>query len=310
MDLHLVFLGTAGATPTVDRGSSATLLIRGGERLLIDCGEGTQRQLMRSVGLARINMILLTHLHGDHYLGLPGLLKTWSLLGRTDPLLLYGPSGLYELLRDAERLVGRPRFPLLVEEAEPGLVLEGVDYWLKAAPVDHGLPGLAWCLEEKSRPGLFHPERAAALGVVPGPDFGRLQKGESVIIEGGREVHPHEVMEDSRPGRKVVLTGDTRPTETVIELAAGASVLVHEATFSWEERERALDTRHSTAREAAEVARAAGVGVLVLTHISSRHTWRELRSEARAVFPETILPRDFDTLQVPYPDKGVAHLVG
>jgi ribonuclease Z len=309
LDLHLVFLGTAGATPTVDRGSSALLLVRGSERILIDCGEGTQRQLMRSAGLARIGMILITHLHGAHYLGLPGLLKTLSLLGREDPLLLYGPEGLYDLLRDADRIIGRTRFPLLVEEASPGVVLEGCDYWLKAAPVAHGIPGLAWCLEEKSRPGLFHPEAALALGVTAGPDFGRLQRGETVVNADGREVHPEEVMETQRMGRKVVVTGDTRPTETVIELARGASVLVHESTFAWEEHSRALETSHSTAREAAEVARAAEVGLLALTHISSRHGWRELRDEARAVFPHTILPRDFDTLMVPYPEKGIAHLV-
>jgi ribonuclease Z len=309
VDLHIVFLGTAGATPTVDRGSSATLIIRGGERILIDCGEGTQRQLMRSVGLARIDLILLTHLHGDHYLGLPGLLKTWSLLGRTEPLVLYGPEGLYELMRDAERLVGRPRFPLYVEEAKPGNVLQGVDYWLKAAPVDHGLPGLAWCLEEKTRPGLFHPEWATALGVTPGPDFGRLQRGETVALASGEQVMPDQVMEKERAGRKVVVSGDTRPAQSVIELAAGASVLIHESTFAWEERDRALETRHSTAREAAEVARAAGVGLLALVHTSSRHSWRELRSEARAAFPDTILPKDFDTLVVPYPEKGIAHLV-
>jgi ribonuclease Z len=309
LDLHLVFLGTAGATPTVDRGSSAVLLIRGSERILVDCGEGTQRQLMRSAGLARIGTILITHLHGDHYLGLFGLLKTLSLLGRQDPLLLYGPEGLYDLLRDVDRLVGRTKFPLLVEEASPGVVLEGIDYWLKAAPVAHGLPGLAWCLEEKSRPGLFHPETALALGVAAGPDFGRLQRGETVVTADGREVRPEEVMETQRRGRKVVVTGDTRPTDAVIELARGASVLVHESTFAWEEHARALETCHSTAREAAEVARAAEVDLLALTHISSRHGWRELRDEARAVFPHTILPRDFDTLMVPYPEKGTAHLV-
>ncbi len=157
MDLQLLFLGTAGATPTVDRGSPATLLVRGGERILVDCGEGTQRQLMRSAGLARIGMVLLTHLHGDHYLGLPGLLKTYSLLGREEPLLLFGPSGLYELLRDAERLIGKPRFPFLVEEVGEGTILDNEDYWLKTAATDHGLPGLAWCVHEKSRPGLFHP---------------------------------------------------------------------------------------------------------------------------------------------------------
>lgn len=308
MDLHLVFLGTSGAIPTVDRGSAAVLLIRGGERILIDCGEGTQRQLMRSVGLARIGTVLITHLHGDHYLGLPGLLKTLSLQGREEPLLLYGPEGLYELLRDAERLVGRPRFPFLVEETRPGTVLEADDYWLKAAPTDHGLPGLAWCLEEKQRPGLFHPERAAELGVLPGPDFGRLQRGETVTTASGREVRPIEVMEASRPGRKVVVTGDTRPVSAVIELAFEASVLVHDATFAASEQERALEKGHSTAREAAEVACAAGVRTLVLTHLSSRHSWRELRDEARVLFPGAILPRDLDILVVPYPEKGNARL--
>jgi len=308
LDLHLVFLGTGGATPTVDRGSPATLLARGGERILIDCGEGTQRQLMRSVGLARIGLILLTHLHGDHYLGLPGLLKTYSLLGREEPLLMFGPSGLYEMLHDAERLMGRPRFPFLPEEVGEGTILETEDYLLKTARTDHGLPGLAWCLEEKSRPGLFHPERAVELGVEPGPDFGRLQRGEAITTAEGREVKPEEVMDSSRQGRKVVITGDTRPTEPVIELAQGASVLVHDSTFGSSELDRALETGHSTAREAAEVAVVAGVTTLVLTHISSRHSWRELRDEARAVFPGTLIPRDLDTLMVPYPEKGRAAL--
>jgi ribonuclease Z len=253
-------------------------------------------------------MILITHLHGDHYLGLPGLLKTFSLLGRVEPLLLFGPEGLYEMLRDAERLVGRPRFPFLVEEARPGIVLERADYWLKAAPTEHSLPGLAWCLEEKLRAGLFHPERAVELGVTAGPDFGRLQRGETVTTAEGREVRPAEVMESSRHGRKVVVTGDTRPTAPVIDLAAGASVLVHDSTFGCSEHERALETGHSTAREAAEVARAAQVATLVLTHLSSRHGWREVRDEARAVFHDALLPRDLDTLMVPYPEKGDARL--
>jgi ribonuclease Z len=308
LDLQLVFLGTAGATPTVERGSPATLLVRGGERILIDCGEGTQRQLMRSVGLARINMILLTHLHGDHYLGLPGLLKTYSLLGREEPLVLFGPSGLYELMRDAERLVGRPRFPFLVEEVGECTVLETEDYSIRTAATEHSLPGLAWCLEEKSRPGVFHPEKAVELGIKPGPDFGLLQKGVAVTNPDGREVLPDEVMEGSRQGRKIVVTGDTRPAPKVVELAADASVLVHDSTFSVTELDRALETGHSTAHEAAEVALTARVGVLVLTHISSRNSWRELRDEARTVFPNALLPRDFDTLVVPYPEKGLARL--
>ncbi len=302
----MVFLGTSGATPTVDRGSPATLIARGGERILVDCGEGTQRQLMRSVGMARINTILLTHLHGDHYLGLPGLLKTLSLGGREEALQLFGPEGLYDLLREVERIVGRPRFPFLVEEVRPDAALETPDYALQTARTDHGLPGIAWCLEERSRTGQFHPERAVELGVTPGPDFGRLQRGESITTADGRAVHPGEVMDEARPGRKVVITGDTRPTQGIIDLAAGASVLVHDCTFADSERDRALETGHSTAREAAEVAHAAGVGTLVLTHLSSRHSWRELRDEARQVFPGALLPRDLDVLVVPYPDKGRA----
>ncbi len=263
---------------------------------------------MRSVGLARIGMIVLTHLHGDHYLGLPGLLKTYSLLGREEPLVLYGPSGLYEMLHDAERLMGRPRFPFFAEEVGEGTVLENEEYLLKTAPTDHGLPGLAWCLEEKARPGLFHPERAVELGVTPGPEFGRLQRGETITTPEGREVRPDQVMEPARLGRKVVVTGDTRPTPSVIALAHRASVLVHDSTFGSSEEDRALETGHSTAREAAEVAVAAEVTTLVLTHVSSRHSWRELRDEARSVFPGALLPRDLDTLVVPYPEKGAARL--
>jgi ribonuclease Z len=306
MDLQLVFLGTAGATPTVDRGSPSILLTRGGERLLIDCGEGTQRQLMRSAGLARIGTILLTHMHGDHYLGLPGLLKTYSLLGREEPLMLLGPTGLYETLRDAERLVGKPRFPFVAEEVHPGATLEAAGYVLKTAATQHGIPGLAWCLEEHERPGSFHPEKAAALGVNAGPDFGRLQRGEIVITADGREVKTEDVMDLPRQGRKVVFTGDTRPTVALTEFAHGASVLVHDSTFGTSELDRALETGHSTAREAAGVAVAAGVGTLVLTHVSSRHSWRELRDEAKAVFPNTVLPRDLDTMVIPYPEKGDA----
>jgi ribonuclease Z len=308
VDLHVVFLGTAGATPTVDRGSPATLVARGGERILVDCGEGTQRQLMRSVGLAHVDTILLTHLHGDHYLGLPGFLKTLSLAGREEPLRLFGPDGLYELLREVERIIGRPRFPFLVEEARPGTVFEMPDYVVKAARTEHGLPGLAWSLEEKTRLGMFHPDRAVALGIAPGPDFGRLQRGEAITTPDGRTVQPGEVMDETRPGRKIVVTGDTRPTEAVIQLAQEATVLVHDSTFAETEKDRALETGHSTAKEAAEVAQTAGVGTLVLTHVSSRHNWRELRDEARQVFPGALLPRDLDVLVVPYPDKGSARL--
>jgi ribonuclease Z len=310
VDLRLVFLGTAGAVPTVDRAPSALLIIRGGERILVDCGEGTQRQLMRSVGLGRIDTILITHLHGDHYLGLPGLLKTLSLQGRSQPLSLYGPVGLTDIFQIAQRMFGRFQFPVLVHEVGPGTILEQEGYVIRAAENDHGLAGLAWSLEEEWRPGLFHPERAVALGVRPGPYFGRLQVGESLVLPSGVVVEPEQVMDDPRPGRKVVVTGDTRPSPTVAAFSTGAAVLVHDATFTEEERARALETRHSTALEAAQVAREAGVGLLALTHLSSRHSRRELTEEARRVFPNSVVPSDLDHVIVPYPEKGVPELVG
>lgn len=308
VDLELVFLGTAGALPTVDRGTSGILLIRGGERLLIDCGEGTQRQLMRSVGLSRIDRVFLTHFHGDHYLGLPGLLKTLSLQGRLEPFSIFGPPGLERLFSEAARVFGRYTYPLVLTEVEAGGEVQCDGYRMRAAASAHGLTGVAWCLEEEARPGLFHPEKAVALGVPAGPLFGRLQMGETIETAAGMRVTPGEVMDETRPGRKVVITGDTRPSDGIVALARGATVLVHDSTFASSEQERAVATHHSTTREAAGVAARAGVGLLVLTHISSRHSARELLQEAREVFPHTILPRDFDRLVVPFPDKGLPRL--
>lgn len=295
----------------MDRAPSGLVIIRGGERLLIDCGEGTQRQLMRSVGLSRIDRIFITHLHGDHYLGLPGLFKTLSLMGREEPLEVFGPPGLEDVFHIAQRLFGRFLFPLLVHEVGPGPIYAGDGYAMWAARTDHGLPSLAWSLVEEARPGRFHPENAVALGVTPGPDFRRLQLGETITLPSGAQIRPEDVMDARRSGRKILVTGDTRPTEPVVEAAAGATVLVHDATFTDEEQARATETRHSTAREAAEVARQAGVGLLVLTHLSSRHSPRALTEEARATFPRTLLPQDLDHLVVPYPDKGEPqHLPG
>ncbi|MCZ7661937.1 MAG: ribonuclease Z [Thermoleophilia bacterium] len=309
MDLRLVFLGTAGAVPTVDRGPSGLLIIRGGERILVDCGEGTQRQLMRSVGLGRIGTVLLTHLHGDHYLGLPGLFKTLSLQGREETLRLFGPPGLEEMLYVAQRMFGRVQFPVDVAEVNGGVAWQGSGYALRTIRTEHGTPSLAWALEEEWRPGRFHPEKAIALGVEPGPHFRLLQMGHSVVLDSGAVVEPEQVMDEPRPGRKIVISGDTRPTGSLVNLARGASVLVHDATFTEVEKARAVETRHSTAREAAETAAAAGVGLLVLTHVSSRHGWRELTSEARALFPRSVLPSDLDHVVVPFPEKGLPERV-
>jgi ribonuclease Z len=311
VDLDLVFFGTSGSVPTPHRAPSALLLRRGGERLLFDCGEGTQRQMLRStVGLIELREVFLSHYHADHYLGLPGMLKTFALRGRELPLTVYGPSGLHELFGALRRIFGKLPYELELVELQPGEdVLERDGYDLVTLPVAHGVRSLGFALVEHPRPGRFDVEAADALGLPSGPERGLLQAGESVTLEDGRVVTPAEVLGPPRPGRKLVLSGDTAPTRTVLEAARGAEVLVHEATFLEEERERARETAHSTALEAAEVARDAEVGLLALTHLSNRYFGPEIAREAREIFPDTVVPRDFDVVEVPFPERGVPQLI-
>ena len=311
MDLDLVFLGTSASMPTAQRAPAAFLLRRGGERLLFDCAEGTQRQLQRSsVGLPDLEEIFLTHLHADHYLGLPGMLKTFALRGRDEPgLTVYGPRGTKELFSRLRPFIGRLPYPLTAVELEPGETLERGEYRLATFAVDHGVSAIGWSLVEDERPGRFDVDAADALGVPSGPERGALQRGEPVTLADGRAVTPAEVLGEARPGRKLVLTGDTAPSPSVVQAAHLADLLVHEATFSAEERERARETLHSTAAEAAEVARLADVKLLALTHVSTRYFGPELAREAREIFPETVVPRDFDVIEVPFPDRGPPHLV-
>ena len=310
MDLDLVFLGTSGSVPTAQRAPSALLVRRGGERLLFDCGEGTQRQLLRStVGLVELREVFLSHFHADHYLGLPGMLKTFALRGRKVPLDVYGPPGVRDLFSTLRRVFGKLTYALEVAELEPGDVLERDGYNLVTFPVAHGVQSLGFALVEHPRPGRFDVSASDALGVPPGPERGLLQAGESVQLADGRVVTPDEVLGEPRPGRKVVLSGDTAPSPTVLEAARGAEVLVHEATFLEEERERARETAHSTALEAAEIARDAEVGLLALTHLSNRYFGPEVMREARTIFPETVVPKDFDVIDVPFPERGAPQLV-
>ena len=311
MDLDLVFLGTSASMPTAQRAPAAFLLRRGGERLLFDCAEGTQRQLQRSsVGLPDLEQIFLTHLHADHFLGLPGMLKTFALRGRDEPgLTVYGPRGTKELFSRLRPFIGRLPYPLTAVELEPGETLERGEYRLATFAVDHGVSAIGWSLVEDERPGRFDVDAADALGVPSGPERGALQRGEPVTLADGRAVTPAEVLGEARPGRKLVLTGDTAPSPSVVQAAHLADLLVHEATFSAEERERARETLHSTAAEAAEVARLADVKLLALTHVSTRYFGPELAREAREIFPETVVPRDFDVIEVPFPDRGPPHLV-
>ncbi|HEV3046615.1 MAG TPA: ribonuclease Z [Solirubrobacteraceae bacterium] len=305
MDLSVFFLGTAGSVPSARRGLPAVLVRRGGDRLLFDCGEGTQRQLLRSVGLLDLDCVFVTHFHADHWLGLPGMLKSFGLRERSEPLVVYGPPGLSELMASMRVVYGRLPYRLSIVELEPAETVERDGYLIAAVPVRHkGAFAYGYALVEQPRPGHLDPELAQRLGVTPGPDFGRLQRGEAV---GG--VKPEQVMGPTREGRKVVLSGDTAPCEALAIAAHQADVLVHEATFLDEEAERARQTLHSTARQAAELACDAEVRLLALTHVSSRYAGGELREEARAVFAATESARDFDTIEVPFPERGGATLV-
>lgn len=308
MDLYVTFIGTAASVPTAARGTAATLVARGGERWLIDCGEGTQRQLLRSgLGLVDLDLILITHLHGDHFLGLPGMLKTFGLRARDRPLRLVGPRGLSRLMEVLRPVVGRTPFVLEIQELderETSSAWRGDGFAIRAFPTRHSVPSVGYALVEEPRPGAFDVDAARALGVTPGPDFGVLQRGGEVVTAEGRTVRPEEVLGGARAGRTIVVTGDTEPCAGTLEAARGADLLVHEATFLDEERDRARETRHSTAREAASVARDAGVGLLALTHLSSRFMPREVRAEAEAVFPNVIVPRDFDQVEIPFPERG------
>lgn len=307
--LKLTFLGTGAACPTVERNVSSLALARDGETLLFDCGEGTQRQMMRyGVGFS-FREIFFTHWHSDHMLGVIGLLRTLGLLNvfgdeaRREGLTLYGPKGARRILGQALDVgIERIKFPVEIVELNVGDVLRRDEYDLVTFATEHRADTIGYALVEHQRLGRFNPDRARALGVPEGPLWGQIHKGEAVTLPDGRRVTPEELVGQSRPGRKVVISGDTRPVPSLLEAARGADLLVHEATFSHEERERAVETGHSTALEAAEIARDAGVRRLVLTHISPRYSREapELLAEARAIFPETTVARDGMEIEIPF----------
>lgn len=295
--------------PTAQRAPAALLVRRGGDRLLFDCAEGTQRQLLRSsVGLVDVAEIYLTHFHADHVLGLPGMLKTFALRGRDVPLTVYGPRGLDDLVGSLRRVIGKLAYELRLVELAPGDALERDGYRLAAFDVNHGVSSLGWSLIELTRPGRFDVETADELGVPP-VARGELQRGESITLEEGRTVTPDQVLGPARPGRKIVITGDTAPSDEIVEAAWEADVLVTEATFADDDCERAAETLHQTATQAAEVARKAKVGLLALTHLSNRYFGPEIAREARSIFPETVVPRDFDIVEVPFPERGSPQLI-
>lgn len=301
--LSVTFLGTGAACPTVDRNVAALAVQREGETILFDCGEGTQRQMMRyGVGFSFAE-VFFTHFHADHMLGITGLLRTMGLQDRTAPVTLYGPRGAPKILGAAMSLgVERNKFPVEVVEVKAGDRLRRDEYDIVVFETQHRADTVGYALAEHTRLGRFHPDRARELGVPEGPLWGRLHKGETVTLDDGRTVSPPDLVGAPRRGRTLVYSGDTRPHLALLEAARGADLLIHEATFGGEEAERAAETGHSTAAEAARVALEAGVRRLVLTHISPRYTRDapELLAEARAVFPETAIARDGMTIEVPF----------
>jgi ribonuclease Z len=304
MSLSLVLLGTSASRPTIERNVSSIALVREGETMLFDCGEGTQRQMMRYGVSFSLSDIFFTHFHADHVIGVIGLMRTMALQGRTDPLRLWGPKTAGRHLKRAEQFgVDRLTFEVEIRELEPGEKLKRAEYTIVPFGVEHGPgPAFGYALVEDDRKGRFDPDHARAMGVPEGPMWGKIHRGEQVTLDDGRVVQPSELVGPRRPGRTVVITGDTRPCDSTAEAARDADLLVHEATFGDEEAERAVETGHSTAREAGALARRAGCRRLLLTHFSARYSRdaAELETQARAEFPEVTIGKDGMVFDIPF----------
>ncbi|MDB4914165.1 MAG: Ribonuclease [Gemmatimonadetes bacterium] len=306
MSLSVRLLGTSASRPTVERNVASVAVVREGETLLFDCGEGTQRQMMRYGVAFGLEDIFFTHFHADHVIGIIGLMRTMSLQGRTEPLRVWGPKGAIRVMKRAEEFgMDRLAFPVETLELDPGQKISRKDYAIVPFPVDHrGAKALGYAIVEDERKGRFNPDRARELGIPEGPLWGEIHRGQPITLADGRVVAPAELVGAARPGRKIVLTGDTRPCSATLEMSRGADVLVHESTFGDEEAERAIETGHSTAREAAMIARDAGVGTLLLTHFSARYSRdaTDLGKEARQCFANTVVGKDGMEVEVPYRD--------
>jgi ribonuclease Z len=308
MDLSVVFLGTGGSVPSARRATACVLIRSGGSRILVDAGEGAQRQMINSTGLVQVDDVYLTHYHADHYLGLPGLLKTYDLLERQAPLRIVGPEGLHALFEAMRRIFGKLRYDVELVELAPGEAIEHDGFEMRGFAVEHRMQALGYAYVQPERPGRFDVDAARSLGITDDRDFGRLQRGETISVDGS-EVRPDQVMGEPRHGRKVVITGDTSPCEMTRLAAHAAQLLVHDGTFAVEESARAAETGHSTARDAAQLAADAEVGMLAIVHVSSRYNVSRVLDEAREAFRNTVAPRDFDLIEIPFPERGDPQLV-
>jgi len=306
MSLQVIFLGTAGSVPTPTRSLPAIAIRRKGELILFDCGEGVQRQMVKAgLGFNKKMKVFITHMHGDHMLGLPGLIQTMSLLDRTRKLEIYGPTGLEDFIEAIEKTVQFTlTFPLQITEIKHGgLVCEEKEYEIYAAWADHAAPAFAYSFVEKPRPGKFYPEKTKALGVPEGELWSKLQHGLAIKLPNERVVEPEEVVGPPRPGRKIVYTGDSRSTKSLVKLAKNADILIHDCTFDDELAERATEDGHSTPRQAAKTAKKAKVKRLILTHISARYKTPDLvLNQARKAFVNVDVAEDFMKIDLPLLD--------
>jgi len=306
MSLSVVFLGTSGSVPTPKRALPAVAIQRKDELILFDCGEGLQRQMIQAkIGFHKKMKVFVTHMHGDHVLGLPGLLQTMSLLEREKKLDIYGPVGIKAFVEAMKQTVQFVlTFPVNVYEIEDdGIVCREKEYEIHAMWAEHVIPSLAYALVEKPRPGRFFPEKAKRLGVEEGPFWAKLQHGESVRLPDGHVIKSEEVTGSLRLGRKIVYTGDTKPIENLAKFAENADLLIHDATFDDELLERAQEDGHSTPSQAAETAKKAKVKWLILTHISARYKDTSLLLEqAKKIFSKVDVAEDFMKIELPFQD--------
>lgn len=301
--LRIIFLGTGGSLPTRNRNPSAIMVNRKGELLLFDCGEGTQQQMMRAkTGMMNLSSIFITHLHADHFLGIPGLMQTMSFMGRKEPLLIYGPEGTREFTELFEALgYFNLKYEVRGIELKPGDLIEREEYVIRALKTEHNISSLGYALIENPRPGRFNREKAIKLGIPPGPLFAKLQKGTPVEVN-GKLINPEDVMGAPRPGRTVVYSGDTRPCKSILEASRNADVLIHDGSFADEMADWAEESKHSTAGEVAALAKEAGVRKLILTHISSRYTddAEPILTDSKKIFENVIIAEDLMEIEIPY----------
>ncbi|MBS7611770.1 ribonuclease Z [Candidatus Bathyarchaeota archaeon] len=304
MSVRVVFLGTSGSIPTTRRGMPSLVVQREGELLMFDCGEGTQRQMIKAgLGFGRPMKIFISHMHSDHILGLPGLLQTMSMMDRVKPLQIYGPQTLKDFLeRVIEIVVGELNYPLEVYSVLEGEVCRGLDYSVQAVETDHTVQNFSYSIVEDPRPGRFYREKALSLGIPEGPLWKKLQRGQSITLDDGRVIAPESVLGPPRRGLKIVYSGDTRPSMKLVKLAANADLLIHEATFDGEFKDKARVEGHSTVVDAAEIAKLANVSKLVVTHISARYSETTLLLEqARKIFDNTVIAEDFMEIVIQRP---------